>query len=255
MDDQDKSQVAATTAAEAIVGNADRLGLTWQLRPATIQSALTPSGSSAVTVVIDGDTSRVSATSMIGSTYPGQRVYVIIVPPGGVFIVGVVALPAFNSLDSQVFTGGTIAGSTGTEVAIASGSYTGRNEPNFNFAAGLVYQMTLVTGAFPSTATNSITSVRIRKGSGTISGTQYAYWQVPLNSAENGNVGSHTQIAWVKNAGAGSVSTKLSITNQRINGAATTSLFGDGNVPIILSVMSVGAIAQLPNLATVAVQV
>ena len=83
----DNSTVAASTAAvQAVTENASRLGLTWDLRPATVRAVDPITG---ITVIIDGDFTPVAATSMVGTVYFGQRVYVILVPPGGVFIAGV----------------------------------------------------------------------------------------------------------------------------------------------------------------------
>lgn len=240
-------EISSEAAVQALVNNAERLGLTWDLKPATVQR------SNPLEILMDGDDANIGATSMIGPVGPGQRVYVLVVPPSGLFVVGVPGLPSVSCLDSQVLLSGVVAGSSGLEVAIASASFS--KEPAFIFAPGLVYELILVTGAFPSAATDSVTAVRIRKGSATTSGTQYAFWQIPLASSEASNLCSHTHIAWVKNGSTGGIETKLSITNARVNGAASTSLFGDSNIPMILTVKSVGAIGALPNLASIATQV
>jgi len=72
--------------AKSIVDNAQRLGLEWTLRLATV---LDGSNASAVSAVYDGDANNpIDMTSMIGTLLFGQRIYVIIVPPSGNFIVG-----------------------------------------------------------------------------------------------------------------------------------------------------------------------
>lgn len=73
-----------TATASGLVANADRLGLTWQLYLATV--AYVSEG--IISVTVDGDATAVPATSMIGVVRPGQRVYVIAIPPGGLFVVG-----------------------------------------------------------------------------------------------------------------------------------------------------------------------
>jgi len=72
---------------QAVTEIADRLGLTWQLRPGTVASSI--AASSTVPVLLDGDEAAVSATSLLGSLLQvGTRVMVEAVPPAGNFIVG-----------------------------------------------------------------------------------------------------------------------------------------------------------------------
>lgn len=73
----------AQATVQAVVENAQRLGLTWALRPATVAS-------SDPTATFDGDSVPIAMTSLIGTLRPGQRVRVLIVPPSGNFIVGVI---------------------------------------------------------------------------------------------------------------------------------------------------------------------
>lgn len=88
--DQSGTGPAADAAAtvQAIKDNAQRLGLTWTVRPALVTSSGTmPSA------VFDGDSEPIPMTSMIGPLFPGQRVYVMIVPPSANYIVGFTAAP------------------------------------------------------------------------------------------------------------------------------------------------------------------
>lgn len=74
-----------STAAKEIVNQAQALGLTWTLRPATISISSTPS----LTIVFDGDTVAISAVNITGRpVIGGDRVYGLIVPTIGNFIVG-----------------------------------------------------------------------------------------------------------------------------------------------------------------------
>ena len=82
-DDQASPQpTAADASAQALVANAGRLGLTWDLRPATVTE------SAPLAVICDGDDTGIGATSMIGPVAIGDRIYVITVPPSGQFVVG-----------------------------------------------------------------------------------------------------------------------------------------------------------------------
>jgi hypothetical protein len=70
-----------------VVDEAQRLGLTWQLRPATV--ATVTAGSSGVTILYDGDTVAVNAVNLLGTLLVvGARVMGIQVPPGGNFVAG-----------------------------------------------------------------------------------------------------------------------------------------------------------------------
>lgn len=72
----------AQAQVRALVQNAQALGLTWTRRPATVVD------DSPVTALFDGDTEAIAMTSMIGPVYPGERVYVDIIPPSGNYIIG-----------------------------------------------------------------------------------------------------------------------------------------------------------------------
>jgi hypothetical protein len=85
----------STLLTQAIQSNASRLGLTWDLRMATVQEGSNPA---AVLAVLDGDTAIVAMVSMIGALPKNQRVYVDVLPPSGLFICGYVGstTPAAN---------------------------------------------------------------------------------------------------------------------------------------------------------------
>ncbi len=79
------TQDEATMIAQAIVAEAARLGLVWQMRTAAVTKATAP-----IALLFDGDTVAVNSgiNTMIGSLTVGWRVYVIGVPPAGQYIVG-----------------------------------------------------------------------------------------------------------------------------------------------------------------------
>lgn len=79
-----------STGAQALIDSANKLGLTWQLKLATIGSNPTPTQPTpAVLGILDGDTDPISLTSILGYPPPmGARVYVLVIPPAGNFIIG-----------------------------------------------------------------------------------------------------------------------------------------------------------------------
>jgi len=71
--------------AQEIVANANRLGLVWQMRIATVVDGDTPPQ---VSALYDGDDAAINMTSMIGGLAIGARVFVLEVPPSGNYITG-----------------------------------------------------------------------------------------------------------------------------------------------------------------------
>lgn len=69
---------------KAMMENSKRLGLTWSLRLATIASA--ENGN--ITATFDGDEEPIGMVSMVGPVVSDTRMYVLIIPPSGNFIVG-----------------------------------------------------------------------------------------------------------------------------------------------------------------------
>lgn len=85
------SESDAAGLVQAVAENAKRLGLTWDITMATIVDGSSPGS---VTAVFDSDADSGAQTlgliSMIGQLAPGERIYVVTVPPAGNYIVGVV---------------------------------------------------------------------------------------------------------------------------------------------------------------------
>lgn len=68
---------------QALLDNANRLGLTWKMSLATVNNT------SPIMATLDGDTTSINMTSIIGENLVvGDRVYVMSVPPAANFIMG-----------------------------------------------------------------------------------------------------------------------------------------------------------------------
>lgn len=76
------------TGTQALIENAGRLGLTWQLRIATV---MTVGLKGVATATYDGDTVPIGVTSTVGTLTVGTRIYTLSVPPSGNFAVGKVS--------------------------------------------------------------------------------------------------------------------------------------------------------------------
>lgn len=72
---------------EALVDTFRRMGLMWRLLPATVFADDTNTPSS-MRITIDGDTEPTRAISMVGLPPQGARVFVVVVPPAGNYVVG-----------------------------------------------------------------------------------------------------------------------------------------------------------------------
>lgn len=83
MTDQDLPDLLSVQA-KAVVERAKALGLTWTLRPATVNTSY----GAAPTVIYDGDTEQVGVTSLVGDLQPAGRVMMLQVPPAGNFVLG-----------------------------------------------------------------------------------------------------------------------------------------------------------------------
>jgi hypothetical protein len=109
-----------TANTQAIVANAQSLGLSWNLRIATVDLSTTTQG---VTATFDGDTVSISMVNMTGNDLAaGTRVYVIMIETQGNFIVGYAGRPVLRLRirnPSFTLTGGidqTISWSTLDEI-------------------------------------------------------------------------------------------------------------------------------------------
>jgi hypothetical protein len=91
----DPVPVAVTAALQAVVADPTRLGLVWNLRPATVVDAKAPR------VVFDGDSADLTVINLMGPLANEQRVYVLEIPPGGNFIIGSPNPPASPYLIRQ----------------------------------------------------------------------------------------------------------------------------------------------------------
>ena len=139
MNDEDviaAAVAAAVQAATAVVGDARRLGLTWTLRPATVIA----SDGMAISIIYDGDTAELPATSLIGNPATNARVMGLIIPPGGNYIVGRYGLEGkiatqFQDISAtaQVTLTGVDQLMTGTDITVETVSDAANWEVNTNF--------------------------------------------------------------------------------------------------------------------------
>ena len=221
---------AIGVAAKSIADNANALGLTWQLRLGTV---VTSSVTEQITVRLDGDTEPIGMISMIGTLPTNLRVYVITIPPSGNYVVGFASSYTTKPCYGIGKQTGTL-GTTGVEAAIAAASWV--EEPNVIIGPQQIVKVTLTICLFPSTATNSIAIVRIRKGSVSTTGTQLCFWHYQMVTQASTNAVDQTLVGYFKNTTASEFSGKLSVTLLALGGAANVSVFSDANHILVCEV-------------------
>jgi hypothetical protein len=99
--------------------DAQRLGLTWQMKTATVTATNTTTG--IVSARYDADTDPIPMTSMIGLPPVGARVKVLELPPSGNFVVGLVSSNASTRALGTAVAEFTVmtAGTTTSATAVA----------------------------------------------------------------------------------------------------------------------------------------
>lgn len=105
-----------SVGAQAVKDNARRMGLTWQMRTATVVDGDDPV---AITALYDRDSVNISMVSMIGALLPDTRVYVLEVPPAGNFIVGLVTTAPIAGNEECTSVFGMSSGTTTSATLVA----------------------------------------------------------------------------------------------------------------------------------------
>lgn len=124
------------TPALALASDADRMGLVWKLRPATVMDGSDPTG---VLLQIDGDTVPMNGYSLIGPLQVGARVMCALVPPSGTYIVGYV-----GAAGNETVAGARAINATGIGIIATTSGTTELDIPalairNASLAPGNLY--------------------------------------------------------------------------------------------------------------------
>lgn len=246
----DEADAAAATA-QAIVKNADRLGLVWNLRNATVIQTATPPD--AVPAIYDNDSAIIGMTSLVGPLFAGMRVWVIEVPPSGNYIVGVVnsGPPRGTGQAGNYYVGGVgIATSSGVETAVPAATWT--SEPYVTFPFGRITALDLSIPSFTGGANVCLSFMRVRKGSATTSGQILGEWRVIQPAGLAGQVtGPLIYTTYVK-ATTQDLITKLSLTNTFVIGLTSSGFYGDTTYPLTITPRDVCAVNDSASLRAIA---
>lgn len=246
-----------SAAAKQIVANAKALGLTWTIRIATISvtQSVGTNDSPLIAGIFDGDTAAIGLTNITGEQLsPGQRVYCLMVPPSGNFIIGFAGIPTTPfSTFGVAAPNGNIAQSTGAvETAISLANWT--TEPVARLRRNMIARITVGLHSFVNTATDSVFIVRVRRGSASTAGTLITGWRVGANTAST-TVQSDTLVGYCSNTSTGTSAATLSLTVLNNAGAATVGLYCDATLPLTVGIEEICTTTDNPSLANICVSV
>jgi hypothetical protein len=178
----------AQATVQAVQENAQRLGLVWTRKRATVTAEDPPM------VVLDGDTEPIAATSMVGPLGAGQRVYVDVVPPSGNFVSGIyeVEMVRARAIGFALAVGGfTVVNWTTLDDNV--GGWGTIPTTSFVVPVSGVYAITAMIVMNDPGAVGSLQSIAITVGAsrGWPAVTYTSYWSL-TGAGENNNVASAT---------------------------------------------------------------
>lgn len=208
---------AADATVAAVQDQASPLGLAWQVKLGTVNDGSDPAS---VTVQMDGDQAAVlvNATSMVGQLVPGERVYLIEVPPAGLYITG-------RMIGEERWLDGAIVDTTGS-LGVTVGAAE-LDIPNFKVTVpawqpSKVYMLEVQLSLTFSVATDTF-GIRIRRDTA-LTGTLIAE-QFAGSAVVDGSL-----FAWPLRPTSSERSVKLFLSVIRAAGTGTCTVNGPGTV-------------------------
>lgn len=169
-----------TSSTSALVDNASRLGLTWDLLLATVIEGEDPSN---IKATCDGDTTLLSMVSMVGRLDINERVYALKVPPSGLFVIGRVFQSIFPLIQVG-FSSPLAERSANTFGDISSGDVGPRVTVNIGPSGNALIVLSAEI-LCDNTAFSGIMSYQITKGNSVVAEpntTSRAYYQSNVDS-------------------------------------------------------------------------
>jgi hypothetical protein len=217
------------TQAKAVVDRAKSLGLTWTLRPGTVQTAAT--STAGPTVMYDNDTVAIGAISLAGRVYANDRVMMLMIPPGGNYIIGNLntLIPLTTRVDSA--SGTAAAGAEAVALTL----------PSMVFAPDSAYRVTWGTDQVSSVA--NVVAWRVRQG--TTTGGTAVYLSQRSVPTGVGAQQRYESIFYVINSTAANITSQMVLTHQP--SAGTTTAIGSATQVRYLEVAYAGFDTDYPS--------
>lgn len=227
-------------AVQETLSQSRALGLTWTLRMGTV---LTPSP---LGIAYDGDTVVVSAVSMIGPLDANQRVYVLLIPPSGAFVVGTTEVSMSRGIIGVNATDNGVVCTTpagGAETAVPSAQWN--VEPLYQFPNNRIFRGTISGFTIESLgAGGAISFLRVREGAQSTGGTQLCLKEVFHPGGFGGFTQSFSYDFFFKNTSGSTVITPLSLSINGVVGGGVWSLSGLTGEPLVIVIQDLAWVAD-----------
>jgi len=223
---------------EELLRHAKRLGLIWDLRPATVSNTTASTlGAYEPIVIMDQDvaTAAIPVVSFVGPVAVNMRVMVMRVPPAGNYIIGIISANAVKRYEiGSVASHGTTI--TTTETVLET--FT-----NFAILPQAAYRIE-VDGALVA-ATTTLTRFRLRK-------TNTAGQSLSASDAFPGvglGQGPMRHVGYFRNTGAATLTYNLVLTAATF--ASTSTWYADSETPRYVSIQYAGPAVDYPSAVVV----
>lgn len=205
------------TPALALASDADRLGLTWKLRPATVMDGGDPTG---ILLQIDGDTTPMNGYSLIGPLQVGARVMCALVPPSGTYIVGYV-----GAAGNETVAGARAVDTTGIGIILTTSGGTEADIPDLSISNATLAQGNLYSFqgniAINGGGGSASFLFRWREQTALTGSVVASFIYLPLGSGFN-----DTKVFDATYRPISSKTTSYHLSVQRVAGAANMSIYG-----------------------------
>jgi hypothetical protein len=169
--------------------------------------------------------------------------------------VAVVERFAVESRDCSYWTGGALASSSGAETAHAAWTA----DKSFTFFDGRIYALhvqCLIYNAAAGFGTIERLQMNIRKA---VNSTSAQLLGASLHTTQGTGSSGARHVEWTayiaNSTGADLTGVHLGLTINRVTGAAAQTMYGDASFPALIRAQDLGAVADNPNLAGLAVEI
>lgn len=222
----DRSGELSVDAVNALIEQAQRLGLIWRLVPGTVVGDPLDLNNIAVTIDSDADGRQTRAQSLIGPVLDDARVMTLIIPPANTYVIG-----AYGEVPSRF-----IDEVTRTSTVPAFTAETLLDQITFNAASNVRYRLTWV-GTMQSTVAGDGMGLRMRWKTGATldsTGTLVTEREINADVINKGMV--YTLVQTITGITAGQ--TSIGVLGVRHSGTGNLSSFADAtrNISTLLEV-------------------
>jgi len=216
-----------SVGTQALVENANRLGLTWQLRPATVTAISSPTQ---VFANYDGDTVPIGMVNLTEPLLVGDRVMAMAVPPSGNFIIGHSAPAGIIAIAQRT-----------TSSTPASGAQGVLRLDNVKIYAGRDYMFRTSSLAVFSTVAGDTGAIRFTYELGgttaTTGSTVYGIWNTSAIATTANGTGAIINVRFTSTT---TTTLSLLLITQRVSGTGNISIFAGGTLPCQIMVEDLG---------------